>query len=68
MATFSVSRYLVVTTEVEADIAEQALWIEENQETKVHIENLQSAIQPTYWWSENSAWVDDENGDTVLEG
>lgn len=68
MAKFTVSRYLVVTTEVEADTAEEALWIEENQETKVHIENLQSAIQPTYWWSENSAWVDDENGDTVLEG
>lgn len=68
MAKFTVSRYLVVTTEVEADTAEEALWIEENQETKVHIENLRSAIQPTYWWSENSAWVDDENGDTVLEG
>ena len=68
MAKFEVSRYLVVTTEVEADTAEQALEIEQNLKTEVHIENLQSAIQPTYWWSENSAWVDDENGDTVLEG
>ena len=67
MAKFEVNRYMVVTTEVEADTAEQALEIEQNLNTEVHIENLQSAIQPTYWWSENSAWVDDEDGETVLE-
>ena len=68
MAKFEVSRYLVVTTEVEAETAEEALDIEQNMNTQVSIVNLQSATQPTYWWSDNSAWVDDENGETVWEG
>lgn len=68
MAKFEVSRYLVVTTEVEADTAEEALEIEQGLETNVRIKNLHSAIQPTYWWSDNSAWVDDENGELVWEG
>jgi hypothetical protein len=55
---------VVVTTEVEAETAEDALRIEEMTATDLVI---QSALPTTYWWSDNSAWVDDENGETVLE-
>jgi hypothetical protein len=67
MPKFEVNRYIVVTTEVEAETAEEALWIDDNQETKVTIENINSTLKTTYWWSDNSPWVDDENGETVLE-
>jgi hypothetical protein len=67
MAKFEVNRYMVVTTQVEAETAEEALWIEESLETKVMIDNIDSPLKTTYWWSDNSPWVDDENGETVLE-
>lgn len=67
MAKFEVNRYIVVTTEVEAETAEEALWIEENQETKVVIENIDSTLKTTYWWSDGNPWVNDEDGETVLE-
>jgi hypothetical protein len=64
MPKFDVNRYVVVTTEVEAETAEDALRIEEMTATDLVI---QSALPTTYWWSDNSPWVDDENGETVLE-
>jgi hypothetical protein len=64
---YTINRYLVVTTEVEADTPEQALEIEWSTETKVTLES-EAGLNTTYWWSDNEAWVDDENGETVLEG
>ena len=67
MAKFEVNRYMVVTTQVEAETAEDALRIEEQTKTTVTIENIDSPLKTTYWWSDNSPWVDDEDGETVLE-
>ena len=64
MAKFEVNRYMVITTQVEAETAEDALRIDEMTATDVVI---QSALPTTYWWSDNSPWVDDEDGETVLE-
>lgn len=64
MAKFTVNRYIVVTTQVEAETAEDARDIEQMTATDIVI---QSALPTTYWWSDNSAWVDDENGETVWE-
>lgn len=67
MAKFTVSRYLVVTTEVEADTAEDAQALEEMTATEVEIKSA-AGYPVSFWWSDNSAWVDDENGETVWEG
>jgi hypothetical protein len=67
MAKFTVSRYVVVTTEIEAETPEQALALECQTDTKVELTS-EAGFNTTYWWSENGAWVDDEDGDTVLEG
>ena len=65
MPKFTVNRYLVVSTEVEADTAENAHLLEEMTATEVAI----SCKFPTeFSWSDNSAWVDDEDGETVWEG
>ena len=64
MPRFTVNRYLVVSTEVEAETAEDALLLE----IKTHTEVAISSSLPTEWeWSSNTAWVDDETGETVLE-
>lgn len=65
MAKYTVSRYIVVTLEIEADTPEEALDLENYSDTRVSITD---DLYPLEWeWSCNPAWVDDEEGDTVLE-
>ena len=65
MAKFEVNRYLVVTTVVEAETAEDALEIESNAVTDVSITSPVGLL--TTWWSDNDAWVNDEDGETILD-
>jgi hypothetical protein len=65
MAKYTVSRYIVVTLEIEADTPEEALGREQYSETSVSITD--DTFPLTWDWSCNPAWVDDEEGDTVLE-
>ena len=65
MAKYKICRYLITTIEVEADTPEEALDLENYSATTV---NITDDTYPLEWeWSFNSAWVIDEEGDTVLE-
>ena len=65
MAKYIICRYLITTTEVEADTPEEALNLEIYSDTSVSITDN---TYPLEWeWSTNPAWVIDEEGDTVLE-
>ena len=65
MAKFKICRYLITTSEVEADTPEEALGREQYSDTRVSITDDN---YPLEWeWSTNPAWVIDEEGDTVLE-
>lgn len=63
MAKFEVNRYLVVTSVIEAETAEDALEIESNTPTDVTITSPAGLL--TTWWSDNDVWVNDEDGETI---
>lgn len=65
MPKFEVNRYLIVTTVIEAETAKEALEIESNAVTNVSITSPVGLL--TTSWSTNDAWVDDEDGETILD-
>ena len=67
MPLFTVNRYLVISTEVEAETAEDALLLEEMTATDITATSVRG-FPTEFDWSSNTAWVDDENGETVWEG
>jgi hypothetical protein len=67
MAKFTVLRYLLIETEVEADSAEDALSIEENLPLTGDL-NSEGALN--FSWALSDAmgsWVCDEDGAVILE-
>jgi hypothetical protein len=65
MAKYTIYRYLITSTEVEADTPEEALNLQTFSDTKVSITN---DTYPLEWDLSNiPAEVVDEDGDTVLE-
>jgi hypothetical protein len=67
MAKFTVSRYVLIDTEVEADSAEEALSIEEDLPLTGDL-NSEGALN--FSWAVSDAmgsWVSDEDGEVILE-
>jgi hypothetical protein len=61
---FTVNRYVVISTEIEADTAEQALELEIGDD---QIISINTDLLSTWEWSTNPAWVTTDDGETVLE-
>ena len=67
MAKYTVYRYVLIQSEIEADDAEQALRVEESLPLSGDLDST-SALSFSWELSDcMGAWVNDENDNTVLE-